>query len=50
MDEQPKIDYLQQLCDARDRTVPGSAEEEQACLTILDAILNGGRPPRGHWG
>jgi hypothetical protein len=42
--------YLQQLCDARDRTVPGSAEEEQACLTILDAILNGGRTPRGDWG
>jgi hypothetical protein len=44
--DQPLIeDYLQQLCDARDRTVPGSTEEEQACLAILDAILNGGRPP-----
>jgi hypothetical protein len=38
------IDHLQQLCDARDRTAPGSPEEEQAALALLDAMLSGGRP------
>jgi hypothetical protein len=33
--------HLQQLCDARDRTAPGSPEEERACLAILDAMLSG---------
>jgi hypothetical protein len=36
--------HLQQLCDARDRTAPGSPKEEQACLAILDAMLSGGGP------
>jgi hypothetical protein len=42
MDETSKL--LQQLCDVRDRTAPGSPEEEQATLALLDAILGGGRP------
>jgi hypothetical protein len=42
MDETRKL--LQQLCDVRDRTAPGSPEEEQATLALLDAILGGGRP------
>jgi hypothetical protein len=45
MDEQAMIDaHLQQLCYARDRTAPGSPEEEQAALALLDAMFSGGRP------
>jgi hypothetical protein len=48
MDQQPDRseieDDLQKLCDARDRTAPGSPEEEQAALALLDAMLSGGRP------
>jgi hypothetical protein len=42
--EQDTIEaHLQKLCDARDRTAPGSAEERQAALALLDAMLSGGR-------
>jgi hypothetical protein len=45
MDEHAMIEaHLQQLSDARDCTAPGSPEEEQACLAILDAMLSGGGP------
>jgi hypothetical protein len=45
MDEHAMIEaYLQQLCNARDRTVPGSPEETQAALDFLEAILSGGLP------
>jgi hypothetical protein len=37
--------YLQRLLEQRDRSVPGSPEEEQAAIAILDFILSGGRPP-----
>jgi hypothetical protein len=34
---------MEELCAARDRTVPGSPEEDKAARALLDAIISGGR-------